>query len=155
MIKKLFTEKAGDEPNASLSFTAFQELYGDAVANDPFLQRESSEWVRRVRQSGQPLVCCPEDVRLSKSCKHPMTEVCLRCEIPMCHERSRYIKRHEHSLTAVGKDNLTSYAHTFIVEEKVTWLETTIVCPIFTGWITYYMKEQTHQHAAVVGAIDI
>ena len=28
----------------------------------------------------------------------------------------------------------------FIVENKVTWLEATIACPIFTGLITYYIE---------------
>eukprot|EP00973_Karenia_brevis_P061416 8539185-Karenia_brevis.AAC.1 len=51
-LKKLFTEYADEEPDASLSFAAFQTLYGNAVSNDPFLQNHSSEWVRRIHRSG-------------------------------------------------------------------------------------------------------
>eukprot|EP00973_Karenia_brevis_P056222 7819484-Karenia_brevis.AAC.1 len=49
----------------------------------------------------------------------------------------------EHPPKALASDNYISYAHAFIVEEKVTWLEATIACPIFIGLITYYMEEQT------------
>eukprot|EP00973_Karenia_brevis_P039679 5478434-Karenia_brevis.AAC.1 len=50
----------------------------------------------------------------------------------------------EHPPKALANDNYISYAHAFIVEQKVTWLEATIACPIFTGLITYYMEEQAH-----------
>eukprot|EP00973_Karenia_brevis_P080528 11171978-Karenia_brevis.AAC.1 len=43
-LKKLFTENAGEEPDASLSFSAFQKLYGSAVTADLFLQNHSSTW---------------------------------------------------------------------------------------------------------------
>ena len=153
-LEKLFSEEAGDEPNASLSLTLFQEFYGDAVANDLFLQRNSPEWVWRVRQSGQPLLCCPEDVKLSNSCKHPIIEICLRCQIPVCHECSGYIQNDEHPPKALANDNFISYAHAFIVEEKVTWLEATIACPIFTGSIPKIWRNR-HTHRVVEEAIDI
>eukprot|EP00973_Karenia_brevis_P019625 2691549-Karenia_brevis.AAC.1 len=70
VLKELCTENADEEPNASLSFSSFQQFYGNAAANDPFLQNDLSEWVRRVHRSGKSLLCCPEDVQRSSLCKH-------------------------------------------------------------------------------------
>ena len=150
-LKKLFTEKAGEEPNASVSYSAFQKLYGDAVANDPFLQKDSSEWVRRIHRSGQKLLCCPEDVQLSTECKHPANEICLRCKVPICHECRGHIISEQHPPKPLTNDNFISYAHSFIVENKVTWLEATIACPIFTGLITYYMEGHSNTPGSTKG----
>ena len=53
-------------------------------------------------------------------------------------------------------DNYISYQHEFIVCEKVTWLEATIACPIFTGLITYYVEgdknERGHLMEEAVGS---
>eukprot|EP00973_Karenia_brevis_P001463 198305-Karenia_brevis.AAC.1 len=35
MLKKLFAENADEDPNASLSLSSLQQLYGSAVASDP------------------------------------------------------------------------------------------------------------------------
>ena len=42
-------------------------------------------------------------------------------------------------------DNFTGYADTYIVENKVTWLEATIACPVFSGLITYYIEGDPSQ----------
>ena len=45
----------------------------------------------------------------------------------------------------MANDNFISYQHRFIVENKVTWLEATIACPIFTGLLTYYIEGDTNE----------
>eukprot|EP00973_Karenia_brevis_P006073 826841-Karenia_brevis.AAC.1 len=90
----------------------------NAVANDPFLKSHSTEWARRVYRSGKSLLCCPEDAQRSTSCKHSASEVCLKCNIPLCHECLAYVDQGEHPPQALANDNYISYAHAFIVEEK-------------------------------------
>ena len=41
---------------------------------------------------------------------------------------------------SLANDNFIGYAHEYIVENKVTWLEATIACPVFSGLVTYYIE---------------
>ena len=134
-LTKLFSEDG--KPTSILSLSTFQDLYGEAVASDPFLQNGSSEWVRRVHSSGEFLMCCPEDVQLSSKCKHPNTDICVHCQIPVCHECVGFVEADQLPPKALSNDNFISYADAFTVREQVTWLEATIACPIFTGMVTY------------------
>ena len=43
-------------------------------------------------------------------------------------------------LRAIANDNCIGYAHRFLVEQKVTWLEATIAAPVFSGLVTYYIE---------------
>ena len=140
-LKKIFTESNKEQPHAAVSYALFQKLYGKAVSTDPFLQENSAEWLRRVYRSGEELLCCPEDMQLSSKCKHSVNEICLCCKVPICHECAGHIKLGEQPSKALTNDNFISYAHEYIVQQKVTWLEATIACPIFTGLITYYLED--------------
>ena len=42
-------------------------------------------------------------------------------------------------------DNFIGYAHEYIVENKVTWLEATIACPVFSGMVVYYIEGSASQ----------
>ena len=42
--------------------------------------------------------------------------------------------------TAMCNDNFIRYAHKFIVEAKVTWLEATIAAPVFSGLVTHDLE---------------
>ena len=46
---------------------------------------------------------------------------------------------------ALANDNFVGYAHAYIVENSVTWLEATIACPVFSGLITYYIEGDPSQ----------
>ena len=41
---------------------------------------------------------------------------------------------------SLANDNFIGYAHSYIVQNKVTWLEATIACPVFSGLVTYYVE---------------
>ena len=41
---------------------------------------------------------------------------------------------------ALASDNFIGYAHHFLAEEKVTWLEATIAAPVFSGLVSYYVE---------------
>jgi hypothetical protein len=43
---------------------------------------------------------------------------------------------------ALACDNFIGYAHRFLIEAKVTWLEATIAAPVFSGLVTYYIEGQ-------------
>ena len=102
----------------------------------------SNEWTRKVQRKAAvaTMLCCPEDVVLGARCKHPADVVCSSCAIPVCGECEDLLK-HGHKIPkALTNDNFISYAHEFIVHNKVTWLEATLACPVFTGLITYYVE---------------
>ena len=48
--------------------------------------------------------------------------------------------RHEKIPKALACDNFIGYAHEFILEHRVTWLEATIALPVFSGLVTYYIE---------------
>ena len=91
------------------------------------------------------MLCCPEDVERSGTCEHDDESVCARCRIPICNECYSLLVRGQKIPKALCNDNYISYQHRFIVVNKVTWLEATIACPIFTGLITYYIEGEQHE----------
>jgi len=83
------------EYNLSCDFWKKRRLH-EAVEMDPFFpDEETFEWSRRVTRHDvqKTMLCCPEDVRRSSRCKHEDTEVCWRCEIPVCNECYNILKR--------------------------------------------------------------
>ena len=40
----------------------------------------------------------------------------------------------------LANDNFIGYVHEYIVRHKVTWLEATIACPVFSGVVVYYVE---------------
>ena len=84
-------------------------------------------------------------VSRTKKCVHDENSVCSHCQIPICNECIHLLHRGEKIPKALANDNYISYQHEFIVKNKVTWLEATIACPIFTGLIVYYVEGTPNQ----------
>ena len=131
----------------NLSAKRFMERYGQAVATDPHLQPGQFEWIRRVkRKSGvHEILCCPEDVVKTRACRHDATFVCPKCEIPFCDECYFLSLKRKQLPRCLANDNVIGYVHAYIVEKKVTWLEATIACPVFTGLVTYFVEGRAHE----------
>ncbi len=91
------------------------------------------------------ILCCPEDVEKRKECRHDDEPVCWKCNIPICNECIQLLLRDQKIPEAICNDNYISYQHQFIVQKRVTWLEATVACPIFSGLITYYIEGEPHQ----------
>ena len=86
-------------------------------------------------------LCNPEDVIVSPSCTHKAhEEVCANCAIPICNECWRYAKKNDDIPKALCNDNIVGYLRKFFLENNVTWLESTIACPLFSGLVTYYIE---------------
>ena len=124
----------------NLSAKRFKATFGAAVQCDPFLQDSVYEWKRKVPERDDEAICCPEDVTRSAACRHDDETVCSKCHIPICNECWHLAQQNAKIPKALANDNLISYAHAFIVSEKVTWFEATIACPVFSGLVTYYIE---------------
>ena len=124
------------------SLKRFKTQFGDAVRTDPHMNENSYEWKRKVNDHGEvaEAMCCPEDVQKSPQCTHDDTFVCCKCRIPVCNECWAATVNGEKIPKALTNDNYIGYAHQFIVEKKVTWLEATIASPVFSGVVTYYVE---------------
>ena len=124
------------------SHKRFKGKHGDAVDTDPHMNDDSYEWKRKIDDHGvtDDAMCCPEDVKKSPQCTHDDTFVCCKCRIPVCNECWAATVNPEKIPKALTNDNFTGYAHPFIVEMKVTWLEATIASPVFSGLVTYYVE---------------
>ena len=80
-------------------------------------------------------------VVLSSKCAHdPLTEVCADCSIPICNECWKHAANSQDIPKAMCNDNFIGYLRRFFLEHNVTWLESTIACPLFSGLITYYIE---------------
>ena len=66
--------------------------------------------------------------------------ICADCAIPVCNECWKYAARSQDIPKALCNDNFVGYLRRFFLEHKVTWLESTIACPLFSGLITYYIE---------------
>lgn len=131
----------------NLSAKRFKTTFGEAVQSDPFLGDGVFEWKRKVKETGEEAMCCPEDVLRSVACQHDDDSVCSRCHIPICNDCWRLAKNNVKIPKALANDNFIGYAHAFIVAQKVTWLEATIASPVFSGLITYYIEgDQGDKH---------
>ena len=77
----------------NISEDLFQRRFGDALAKDPTWVQDNFEWRRVVSQATfkEVLLCCPEDVRQTQTCKHSDHMVCTSCQIPVCLECSSSI----------------------------------------------------------------
>ena len=128
--------------NANLSAKRFKDHFGEAVAVDPGMQDGSWEWFRNVRRRGgvHRVLCCPEDVRRSATCRHADHFVCSECAIPICDDCYRMAADKQKIPRALANDNFIGYVHRYIIENRVTWLEATIACPVFSGLVTYYIE---------------
>ena len=45
---------------------------------------------------------------------------------------------------ALANNNFQGYAHQFIVENKVRWIEAVAACPILTSLVVYYIEGEKH-----------
>ena len=135
--------------DSNLSAKRFKATFGEAVQSDPFLQEDEFrfEWKRRVFGRDDEAFCCPEDVLRGGACQHDDNTVCSKCRIPVCNECWGLAKRKEKIPKALANDNFIGYAHPFIGEANVTWLEATIAAPVFNGLVTYYIEgDQGDRH---------
>ena len=109
---------------------------------DPGMKKDCWEWSRNVVRGGETrrLLCCPEDVRKSTKCHHEDEFVCGDCDIPICDTCYRMAADRRKIPTALANDNFIGYANKYIVENDVTWLESTIACPVFSALVTYYIE---------------
>ena len=128
--------------SANLSAKRFKFQYGKAVATDPGMQDDCFEWIRKVRRNGQveSILCCPEDVERTSKCRHDATFVCQHCAIPFCNECYTLSCEKKQIPRCLANDNYIGYVHQYIATEKVTWLEASIACPVFSGLVTYYVE---------------
>jgi len=126
----------------NLSGKRFRTTFGDAVANDPGLAPNCWEWRRDVLRNGtvEDIFCNPEDVQRTSFCRHNDRTVCSKCRIPICHDCWELAAADLPIPRALCNDNYIGYLHSFFIEARVTWIEATIACPIFTGLITYYIE---------------
>ena len=55
----------------------YKDHFGQAVATDPDMDDSSFEWFRNVKRQGgvERILCCPEDVMRTSSCRHGDTLV--------------------------------------------------------------------------------
>ena len=135
----------GSEDDAwkyNLSGKFYKDRFGNATETAPDLRHGCMEWKRKVHCKGdiEELICCPEDVTPTSKCKHDVNFVCSTCEVPICTEGWEGSMRKRKIPKALANDNFIGYAHSFIVENKVTWLEATIAGPVFSGLVTYYIE---------------
>ena len=66
--------------------------------------------------------------------------MCHHCLIPICKECWNIATDFKSIPKALANDNYHGYMHWYFVQQKVTWLEATIACPVFNGLITYYIE---------------
>ena len=71
--------------------------------------------------------------------------MCAECDIPICNECFRLALKDAKIPRCLANDNFTGYVHDYIVANKVTWLEATIACPVFSGLVTYYIEGDSTQ----------
>ena len=88
-------------------------------------------------------------------CRHDDNHVCAQCKIPVCNECWRLSLLSRKIPKALANDNFIGYPHKFLVENKVTWLESTIAGPVFSGLVTYYIEgppsDRHHMMESAVG----
>ena len=126
----------------NLSAKRLKDKFGQAVSTDPIMQSDCFHWQRKVRRRGtvEHVLCCPEDVIPSTKCRHDETYICEQCQIPICNECYVLSLKKQKIPRALTNDNFIGFVHPYIVENKVTWLEATIACPVFSGLVTYYIE---------------
>ncbi len=112
----------------------------------------------RLADGDCEILCCPEDVSPSQSCRHDHQHICSKCNVPICNECWRLSTQSRKIPKALANDNFIGYVHQFLVDHKVTWLESIIAGPVFSGLVTYYIEgpssERHHMMEAVVGKPD-
>ena len=142
-LKHLLAESHTTAWQQNLSAKYYQERFGEATAMAPDLQGGSLEWKRKVRTtegSEELLLCCPEDVTKSSSCRHSEEWVCESCWIPLCSTCWFALLNERKIPKALANDNFIGYADPFLIKHKVTWLEATIAAPVFSGLVTFYVE---------------
>ena len=116
------------------------------MAEGPF------EWFRSVRRVGciEGILCCPEDVVRTSRCRHGETFVCEHCSIPICNQCYYMSLEGDKIPRCLANDNYIGCVHEYIAANKVTWLEATTVCPVFSGLVTYYIEGDASQRGSMM-----
>lgn len=88
------------------------------------------------------MLCCPEDVERSPSCRHSEDEVCAECSVPLCASCEQAIVFHQRRSApmVLGNDNFWGYTTDIIYRYQVRWIETAVVSPIWTTMLVYYVE---------------
>ena len=118
---------------------------------------KNSEWRRRWQRDGraQDVLCCPEDVRKQRYCKHEDFRLCERCEVPICNTCWEHLRSsHNYRIPqALANDNYKGYGHEFMYRNQVRWIEAVIACPYFSVLVTYFIEGQKgHMMEETLGA---
>ena len=146
-LRELLTKTDKELWKYNLSAKFYKDRFGHATAAAPDLQADCFEWIRSIRCANgtEELLCCPEDVVQTELCSHGKAAICPRCRIPVCSECWHYSCTNTKNPKALANDNFIGYAHIFLVEHNVTWLEATIAGPVFSGLVTYYIEGNATQ----------
>ena len=139
----LLQMEASDTEAFQLNFCRnyYKDRYAqsDGVRNNPLenaaeLQDGAYEWQRRLLHRGGSenaldILCCPEDVRRSETCKHASNELCKKCSIPLCSSCYAKIRRRGGDRgipMALCNDNFWGYTTDIISRYQVRWIEAAI-----------------------------
>ena len=146
-LKNLFAEARSEDSffDKNLCAKRYKQNYGAAVEKDADLFKENNiEWQRIVTIEGAAcgeVLCNPEDVQSSSRCKHATPgAICGDCAIPICNECWKYATQRNDIPKALCNDNFVGYIRRYFLQHNVTWLESTIACPLFSGLIIYYIE---------------
>ena len=103
---------------------------------------ECWEWRRCVQnQKDGKVIWNPEDVVRTKNCTHVTPGlICHKCNIPICNECWNHSMKDQSIPKALANDNFIGYTRKFFLQHSVTWLESTIACPLLSGLVTYYIE---------------
>ena len=153
---KLMEHKGGEESwKENLDFNTFVRRYAPSRKEAHGFDGESSEWTRHIEtpQRDGVALCCPEDVRRGKHCKHELHKLCPDCSIPVCFSCWIHLWSHKNFRipAALANDNFQGYCHPFLIQHKVRWIEAVTACPIFTGLVTYYIEGKSEERHHLAG----
>ena len=111
---------------------------GNPFRNCEDFKATSWEWKRRLTGAGGPLeiLCCPEDVVKSTSCRHDEKMLCKHCLIPLCAACYSHCQGHASGTIpmVLGNDNFWGYTTEVLYKYQVRWVEAAIVMPIWSDW---------------------
>ncbi len=69
-------------------FASDAHIDGNPFSSCPDLSDDNWEWKRKLllpdNAEDVTILCCPEDVRRTRGCKHAQHELCGNCEVPLC-----------------------------------------------------------------------
>ena len=135
------------------SYKAFRARYAreDGPGGNPFEHgglddATDWEWRRKLllphKEQSVILLCCPEDVQISKTCRHELHEMCAECWVPFYNTCESAICQNEPAMTPMTlcNDNYWGYTSELIYRYQVRWIEAAIVSPCWTTMLVFYAE---------------